>query len=252
MKRYLYIFLSLLTVISFSCKKSVSPGDCFKSTGELTKEEREIQSYGNVILKDNVSLYLTNGTSNRITVEAGKNLLKKIKTEVNENGDLVISNENRCNWVRNYASPVNVYLECKSFDTLFYASIGDVKNVKAVDTLYFGDSFCIQISEGAGNFNLNIKTSYLLIVFLYGTCDVNITGFAKTVSAYSTAWGRIDFSGVHCERAWALNQSSNDMYLYASEKLSATTRALGNIYISGNPASVEFSREGDGDLIRIP
>jgi hypothetical protein len=252
MKWVINILLLLLMVFIWSCKKEPSPGDCFKTTGSLTSEERIISGFHNVVLKNNVNLFLKNGVANKLTVEAGKNLLSKIKTEVNENGNLVLSNENRCNWIRNYNTPVNVYLEYNgSFDTLFYASIGDVENQEGVDTLFFGDNFCIQIDEGAGDFDLNIKTGFLRLIFNYGTCNVNLTGKASIVSVFSGAWGQIDITGVDCPKAWVINSSSNDMYLYASEELVATTRALGNIYVSGNP-KVEFHQEGEGNIILVP
>jgi len=252
MKKVVFILFSLLLVAGISCKKSPSPGDCFKVTGSLTNEDRVISGFHNVVLKNNVNLFLKNGVVNKLTVEAGKNLLSKIKTEVNENGDLVLSNENRCNWIRNYNVPVNVYLEFSgSIDTLFYASIGDVENQEGADTLYFGDKFCIQIDEGAGDFDLNIKTGFLRLIFNYGTCNVNLAGKASIVSVFSGAWGRVDITSIDCPKVWAINSSSNDMFLYASEELVATTQALGNIYIYGNP-KVEFHQEGEGKVILVP
>ena len=253
MKHLAYIFMAVVLLGSWSCKKAPAPGDCFKTTGSLTKEERAVSEFHNVVLKNNVNLYLKNGVTNKITVEAGKNLQEKIKTNVNEKGDLVISNENRCNWIRNYDTPVNVYLEYHTIiDTLFYASIGDVANFEGIDTLYFGNKFCVQIGEGAGTLKMNLKTGFLRLVFNYGTCDVDFSGRADIVSVYSAAWGKVDLTGVDCPKVWSINNSSNDMFLYSSEELEATTGALGNIFIAGNPAIVNFSKQGEGDLIYLP
>ena len=252
MRYFAYILILFVLFGGASCKKTPAPGDCFKTTGSVTKEERTITGFRNVVLKNNVNLFLKNGASNKLTVEAGKNLLEKIKTTVNEKGDLVISNENRCNWIRNYDTPVNVYLEYQSMDTLFYASIGDVLSFEGVDTLYFGNKFCVQIDEGAGALKMNLKAGFLRVVFNYGTCDIDFSGRASIVSVYSAAWGKIDLSKLACPKVWTINNSSNDMFLFSSEELEATTSALGNIYISGNPSVVSFNKQGEGDLIFVP
>ncbi len=250
--KYINYILLMLLFSATACKKGISPGDCFKSTGVLTTEKRDITPFRNVILKDNVNLYLKNGYAKTLTVEAGKHLLSKIKTEVDENGNLVISNKNRCNWMRSYDVPVTVYLEFQKIDTIYYASIGDVMNMEDADTLNFGDSLCVEIEEGAGTLKLNYKAGYLRTAFTYGTCDVIFSGKSTIVSVYTSAWGKIDFSNINCPTVWAINNSSNDMLLRATEEIRATTESLGNIYLYGNPPAVSFTKNGDGDLIRVP
>jgi hypothetical protein len=252
MKNLNYIWLLLLLPALTSCKKGISPGDCFKTTGTVTTEQREVPAFRNVVLKDNISLYLKNGSSNSIKIEAGKNLLPKIKTEVDEKGNLIISNQNRCNWMRSYDVPVTAYLEFNRLDTLFYASTGNVMNMADADTLYFGDSLCVEIEEGSGDLKLNYKAGYLRVAFTYGTSDVVFTGVSTIISIYSSAWGKIDFHNIKCPTVWAINNSSNDMLLRASKELRASTESLGNIYIYGNPPEISFNKEGKGDLISVP
>ena len=64
-----------------SCEK-LFVDDCFKSTGEITIERRESSDFENIILEDNINLILTQGNECAIMVEAGKNLLESIKTDI--------------------------------------------------------------------------------------------------------------------------------------------------------------------------
>ena len=102
-------FLILLIAVTFSSCKKKNLGDCFKSTGEITEEVRETDTFSKIIVRDNIEVILSPSTTNSITVSAGKNLIDKIITETN--GDtLLISNNNSCNWVRDFSVPIKVHI----------------------------------------------------------------------------------------------------------------------------------------------
>jgi hypothetical protein len=99
----------LAFVLVTSCNKGSDSG-CFNSTGDITRENRNIESFNSILLHDNVNLILEKTSSNSIVVEAGSNLISGIITEVNDVGVLEIGNDNNCNWIRSFDSPINVYL----------------------------------------------------------------------------------------------------------------------------------------------
>ena len=98
--------LLIYMLLNEGCKKA-GVCDCFKGTGEISTEERQLPTFTSVYVEDNVNLIFVEDTVQKVIVEAGKNLLKNIKTEMI--GDqLQIRNINKCNFVRKYDIPINV------------------------------------------------------------------------------------------------------------------------------------------------
>ena len=227
-----------------------SPGDCFKSTGTIAKEERTVLPYHKIELHNNVNLYLINGTGNTIKVEAGKNLLEKIETKTDETGMLVIKNENSCNWVRDYRKPVNVYLPAGRVDSILYQSIGNIYNGAGVDTLYL-DSLSIEVKEGSGTIALTLSSYFLECALHYGTADIRLSGKTELSFVFANGWGKVDNRNLSCTKIYAINQSGNDMFLYATLHLEVSIKGMGNVYYFGKPSEIVTDIQNEGRLIKL-
>jgi hypothetical protein len=103
-KKIIKYSIMTISLFSLSCNKE-NRCDCFKSTGDITSESRNISDFKKIILEDNINLYITPDTIYSLTIEAGAHLLKSIKTEVTDSC-LILKNENKCNWVRNYKDKI--------------------------------------------------------------------------------------------------------------------------------------------------
>lgn len=242
----LLMMIFMVLISGLSCDK-VPVLDCFNSTGKIIKVEREIEHFHSIELMDNVNLRLRQSNQNKLVLEAGNNLMAKIYTDVNDEGILEIKNENRCNWVRSYDKPINVYLDFIRLDTLFYRSIGDVTNE---DTIRM-DTLAIDVYEGAGKIALTVNTYKINTYLRYGTADIVTSGRSTLSFAFSAGFGKIDNRLLLAQQVYLNNKSSNDIYIYASERISATIENIGNIYYLGNPQTISLNKSGNGDLIKI-
>lgn len=244
--RILNIILLIFIVSAFSSCKKKNIGDCFKSTGEITEQDREVGQFTKIIVHDNVNLVLENSESGILTVSAGENLLDKIITQ--KNGDtLVISNNNSCNWVRDFNIPITVYLPVSNLSEIAYRSIGDIN---CTDTI-FSDTLYINVFEGAGTINILTNTYAIHTSLHYGTADIKLSGRCTLSYVYSAGWGRIDNRALISKQVYVGNISSNDIYLRAENTLAATIDGIGNIYYTGNPANISFNQIGSGQLIKL-
>jgi len=244
--RTLNIFLLLLIVSSFSSCKKKDLSDCFKSTGEIIEQSRDVGRISKIILRDNVNLVLEPSESDMLTVSAGENLMDKIVTE--KNGDtLTVSNSNSCNWVRDYEVPITVYLSSGHLSEIEYRSIGDIN---CTDTI-FSDTLIIDVLEGAGTLNILTNTYQLHSSLHYGTADIKLSGRSRLSYVYSAGWGLIDNRALISEQVYVGNKSSNDIYLNAEYTLAATIEGIGNIYYVGNPENITFNQIGSGQLIKL-
>lgn len=246
MKKLFWLFF--LALASFvSCKK-VAITDCFYSTGKLANEYRIIGDFRAILLKDNVNLILLKSDNNSITVEAGANLINKIETEVDDYGVLVIRNNNNCNWIRNYDSPINVYLNYVDFDSIEYRSIGDITTPDTLIT----DTLWLRVSEGAGKIDMKMNVKTLYCKLHYGTADIVLSGICGLSYVYSASFGFIDMVNLESNFMYVNNRSSNDIYVWPNTYLSAAIENIGNIYYKGNPPTIKLDKIGAGELIKIP
>ncbi len=245
MKKLIFIFLSYVFILP-ACKKA-APGDCFNSTGKITEEMRTTGNFRNIILYDNVNLHLIQDSlAEKVKVEAGKNLLKKIITRIDSAGWLEIRNNNRCNWIRNFNIPVDVYVWFPTLDSIEYHSVGNVDNV---DTLRI-KKFVINVKEGGGEIRLNLHTDELFTNLHSGTADIRCFGQTLVSFVYSAGFGKIDNSGLKAEQVYALTKSGNNMWIYANKILVVAIKGLGNVYYKGNPSQISVSGNGSGKLIK--
>jgi hypothetical protein len=237
----------LLVVMAFSSCNKASMGDCFKTAGEKTTQERSLLPFHKILLYDNVNLVLEQGYQTKCLVETGKNLMNGITTEVNELGHLEIRNTNECNWIRSFEQPLTVYLQLQYLDTLNYMSIG---NISTLDTLFL-DTLVIDLFEGAGKIDLLLHSIELRAGLHYGTQELNISGICDLSYLYSAGFGVLDARNLYSGSVYMSNLSGNHMYVRASNVLEATIFGLGNIYYYDNPPSVNFSQQGKGELIHV-
>ena len=240
-----FIYIAFLVLIISSCDKNTA-GDCFKSTGPVQTEERPISGFHTILLKDNIDLELHSSNVNTLFIEAGENLLSGINTSVVDSV-LVIENNNRCNWVRSYDSPLKACLNFTRLDTIEYRSIG---NISSTDTV-FVDELVINVWEGAGDISFLVNTEMLFCNIHYGTADIKMSGVSQVSFIYSASFGLVDNRALIARQVYLNNKSSNDVYVRAKERLEVTIENIGNVYYVGNPDEITLNQVGSGELIKL-
>lgn len=242
----LLVLLAIVLISGISCNKS-PVSDCFVSTGSIKTEVRVIEDFHSIMLQDNINLYLKQNDKNKLVLEAGSNLMSKIVTEVNDEGILEIKNDNRCNWVRSYDKPINVYLDFVRLDTLIYKSIGTVTNEDTIQS----DTLILEVMEGAGLLALTVDTYKFTANLHYGTADIVTSGRTNISFGYLAGAGKIDNRSLKSGLVYLSNKSSNDIYVYATTGIEVTIDNIGNIYYLGNPSEIKRDGIGNGELIKL-
>ncbi|MBG0781188.1 MAG: DUF2807 domain-containing protein [Bacteroidales bacterium] len=244
MKKIKLPFLFMLAIsIAFSCSKS--PGDCFTTTGEITTESRQLETFNSILMEDNVDVELVAGTAPMVEISAGKNLLEKIETTVIE-GELIIKNNNHCNFVRSYDKPIKAKVYFQEIDSIEYRSIG---NLTCLDAINNPDTFKIDVFEGSGNIDLLLDNYLTQLNFHYGTATLKAAGFSQLTYLYQVSYGPIDARNLLSNFAYLENNSTNSTWVRANTILEATINSIGDVYYFGDP-QIGLSGGGSGGLIR--
>ncbi len=230
-------------VFSNSCRKE-NMCDCFKSAGSATYEYRNLRDFAKLYVSDNVNVYITQDSIFEVKVEGGEHLLPLIKTEVVD-GELRISNHNKCNWVRSYKkSIIDVYVKMPRPKLITSYTVGEIKslNTITIDTIEY-------YSMNAGNISLMLNTTKITGHML-DAGDVTLSG---TTWEHAT-WG-IGNGILHCENlntgyTWITTGRTGDSYVNATSLLIAYLRSSGNVYYHGSPPQVQLNQHvGSGQLI---
>jgi hypothetical protein len=240
LKTAIKIFSVTLTIFTLSCNNDKP--DCFKSTGKIITEERSLGPFQSIHLSDDLNLIITDDTIQKVSVEAGENLLTEIKTEIKQ-GQLYISNNNKCNWVRSYKKTKNVYLSLKDvIDVIHYGS----GNISSRELLH-KDTIIFHLYSN-GNINLNINSNYIWLD-MDNLGDFDLSGKTNTVVSNTIGLGKLSTQNLACKDFYQKSDGQGNSFIRSDSSLRVEITNEGNIYYTGNPAVIWKVESGAGRLI---
>ena len=244
MMKFIKSYIPLIILTAFlSCKKE-NLGDCFKSTGDIVKEKRQLPSFESLELHDRVNLFVSFGPDYRLTVEAGENLQEHISTEVNSN-ILIIKNNNRCNWVRSFKKEMNVYLTAPSIKGINYFGSGELR---FLDTLK-SERFTLNMYQASGDAYLLLNTQEAELKTHTGPGTITSSGFSEYLVTFVGGNGFVDASKTKAKTGLAVATNTGYIRTNVSDTLEADISGTGNIEYYGNPI-IDLTNTGEGKLIQ--
>lgn len=234
-------YISVIFILFSSCKKE-NRCDCIKRTGKIITEIREVPPFDRLFVEQDVNVYIIQDPNTEVKVEAGENIAPLVETIV-EDGILIIRNKNRCNWARSYDKPLNVYIKTPGIKYIHSNGSGEIKSLNTI-TL---DTFDVQI-ESSGNIELTVN-SLQVISHIYGLGDLTLRG---TTYEHACSIGGTSFlyaSELNTNYTWIQTYTLGQCYVKTSGLLIYRIDDKGDVFCSGNPATVQLtSHEGEGQL----
>jgi hypothetical protein len=233
----------LIAFVICSCDKS-SP-DCFKKAGKESHVERTLTPFKTVTLESNIEVVLRKGNEHRIEISGPKNLLEKVVTSVSD-GTLTIDNNNGCNFVRGYKHHLQVIVYAPEYDMIISNSIGNMRTEEGFvqDTIFF-------YTEG-GDMIIN-GTFAELKTGSHGNGNIYFNGLVDHMYVYMNGTNYL-----YAENGTIINYifietlSLADAFITAPNNgtINYHTWKTGNIYYSGDPATVDGKQESTGGAIK--
>jgi len=236
--------LLFIPILLLGCQKE-NMGDCFKSTGKVTRETRFFEHFTSLEVEDNVNVFITFGDYNEAIVEAGSNLMPLIRTEVNL-GKLIIRNDNKCNWVRSLDVPINVYLQCVDIESITSRGFGLVETIDLINR----DVFTAEHWLASGKIKLRLNTQETYLKSHTGVGDFECSGNTDYLYLYSSSHGVFRTENLLAASCYAWNLGSGDFHVNVSDSLHARIENLGDVYYNQNVQSVTSFITGSGQLIQ--
>jgi hypothetical protein len=208
-------------------------------------EDRHLSGFHAVDVSGSFDVYITQGATESVKVEAPGNVIKNIKTDV-KGGTLNIYTKEHFSWNSMFGNKkMVVYVTIKNVDGIALTGSGDV---------FFKDGIT------AGNLRLQLTGSgdllgkvnaKALFASITGSGDIKISGHADGQKVNVTGSGDYSARDLTSTNVVVSVSGSGDASVYASGNLAATVAGSGDIHYGGNPKNISKSKSGSGDIERF-
>lgn len=178
-------FVAFLLLAGAGMMGSCIPGMGVKGEGEVVKEDRSVKDFARLEVSNAFKVYLSQGQSVSLTVEADQNLMAYIKTEVKGDRLRIYTTEN----IRS-AEAMNIYL---TFRELEMIGLSGAVELTGEGTMSFG-SLNLD-GSGASELDLSLKADKI---------DVDFSGASHIVLAGEAPVAVFDVSGASKINAYNL------------------------------------------------
>jgi hypothetical protein len=203
----------------------------------VTADRSTSQKFTKIKVSTGLDLYLSQGTKNKVTLEADENLHDIIITEVND-GVLKIYSEKNI-W---QAKARKVYVTVKNLEGLTATSGSDVytEDVLKVET--------IKVSATSGaDIRIALDADTVETSATSGS-DIRISGTANNHTSRANSGASIEAYKLISKNATVQVSSGADINIYASESINAKASSGGDIDFKGNPREINKKSSSGGSV----
>ncbi len=220
--------------------------NCLSSTGAKTTEFRPLTDFFAVEMDNNIDVVFNRGSGYGAYVTCGKNLMDGIKTEV-RNGVLFISNENKCNWLRDFKNSFEVEINYMELTNITNRGSG---NIICADTI---KTPMLQVDSwnGTGIMNFIINCNEARFKLHTGPADIIASGNAGVFYIYTAGNGYVKAAAVNSNYTYVTTKSTGDCEVSALMELGVDIEYHGDVYYKGSPASITTNITGSGQLLPL-
>ncbi|QTE22787.1 head GIN domain-containing protein [Polaribacter cellanae] len=204
----------------------------------VTIEDRKVdENFSGIKVSTGIDLYITQGNTNKVTVEADENLHDIIITEVND-GVLRIYSEKNI-WK---AKARKVHVTIQNLNLLKATSGSDVYGKGVIKT----QEISIAATSGA-DIQIEVDAESVETASTSGS-DINISGITTNHASSATSGSSIDAYELRSANVIAKATSGADINIFASDKIEAKATSGGDIDFKGNPKIVNKKSSSGGSI----
>ncbi|MBT8261054.1 MAG: DUF2807 domain-containing protein, partial [Bacteroidia bacterium] len=197
-----------------------------------------------------VELILSEGIEHKVIVETGSNLLNDITIEV-VNDELQLSDNNTCNFVREYGI-TKIYVNAPNIteirsSTQFNISSEGILSFSSLKLI--SEDFNHPDSFTIGDFNLNLNSEEVRVVS-NNISSFFISGLTQTLNiSFPSGNGRFEGENLIAQYVNIFHRGSNDIIVNPIEVLSGELRGTGDLISVNQPNIVDVEQYYTGQLI---
>jgi hypothetical protein len=263
MKRLLPLILIVLFFIpSLACSVVIpnSP-NAVKGSGNIVTQTVDVKNFSSVSLENSADVYLEQGSTESVTVEADDNILPLLETKV-RGKELLLST--KPNTSIDSSRKIIYRITAKDLSGISLNGSGNfnVSPIKAdsmdisldgsgnikIDELATG-KLSIQLN-GSGNIGINKVSASSTDASVDGSGDIRLAGQSPTQKISFNGSGNYAAGDLKSESVEISIPGSADVTVWATEELKAEIDGSGTVRYYGKP-SVDQSGDGSGKIVSL-
>ncbi len=237
-------------VLFLSGCDSENAHDCIKTDGEIINYTVALPEFNKIRTEDDISVELTSGETQKVTVETGENLVSDLNIFV-ENEELILQNTNSCNLIRDH----NVTLIRITSQNITRIRHGSSATFKSVGTLPYPNLSLQSITGGFsganknGDFDLKVNCKNLT-VYANGSSGFLISGYATTGRfIFSDEFPQLQGGQLLVDDLIISHTGAAPMVVNPKNSIKGQIKGTGNVISKNRPPVVEVEELYTGRLI---
>jgi len=217
------------------------PGE--RGSGNVISQTREVSGFDKVSVEYPAQVFIKQGNSESLKIEAEDNLLPNLKTQV-RNGKLEIFYRREGDKHVNPTKPVKITIVVKDLADVEFTSAGEL-TIEKLET----DNLDVSLS-GAGNVNLDDVQVKGLQVSLSGAGSMAASGVADDLDMTISGFGDFEGADLHSQDARVSISGAGSATVWVDNDLNAQISGAGSISYYGS-ASVTRQISGVGGVNHV-
>ncbi len=235
------IFLAGLLAMSFFVSTSAQNGNnVVKGEGEVVKQEFNLSELDGIQLSIAADVFLTQGKTQKVEIEAQQNVIDNIKKEV-RNGSWNIEYEKN---VKN-AKDVRIYITLATIEDIVLSGSGSITTKGKFKDL---DDVDIAMS-GSGEIRFEADAEEVDLA-MSGSGDVNLSGSGESLDIAISGSGDVNALSFSVEECAVAVSGSGDVAVNVSGELNVAVSGSGDVKYKGD-AKIQSRIVGSGDVVKL-
>lgn len=229
--------LTFIATLCLSLLVSIPSYGQIRGNGQIGKESRNHSNFTGIKVGGAFDVFLTQGNTYRVVIEADENLLPHIITK-KEGNTLRIHTKGNIRKVNH----LNVYVTLPELDHLDISGACDVQG----KSTFTSRKLKLGLS-GASDVNLDIDVEDF-DCGLSGSSDLHLSGRAENMNIGVSGSGEIHGKELYGTRGNIGVSGSGTVHVHLSEAITASVSGSGDVYCYGNPSHTQFQTSGSGEV----
>lgn len=236
------LFLSLIMAVSVFTSCRFVNGKRVKGSGNSRNEARSVSNFTSVSSFGEYDVYLTQGSTYSVTIEADDNLLPYIETVVN--GDVLEIRTKEGYWLSTRHDP-KVHITAPAFTKVKTFGSGDIISENKLNNT---SPIAFEVS-GSGDVKVEVNAPEVRAQ-MNGSGSINLGGETKNFEGEVNGSGDIRAGDLKAETVTVDIAGSGSANVYASVKLNVDVKGSGDVKYRGG-AQVSSDIAGSGSVKKM-
>ncbi len=224
--------------------------DCFQKAGTTVQQDVVLPSFTKILVNRDIELILRDGTTPKVVIETGANLLNDVTAEVVDDR-LVLTDNNTCNYVRDFGI-TKVYVTAPNITEIRSSTQYDISSDGVLtypDLTILSEDFGAPDTFLSANFKLQINNNSFRAVFNnLSNCFISGQTTALNI-VFAAGTSRFEGRALIAENVTVSNRGSNDMIVNPQQEITGIISGTGNVICVTRPPVVTVEEVYRGRLI---